>query len=405
MRILIVEDNQMARLMMVRSLQKWGYDTLSAENISSAITLIKEDKIQFVITDWLMPGGNGTLLCEQIRALNLPFYTYIILVTALNDPQSTVQGMEAGADDFISKPVQLDELHVRIKAGLRVLNLEKKLQEINARLSETSHKLLAANKIIERDLAMAAVMQRKLLPGKVSTVEGIAIDWLFKPSTHLSGDIFNFFPIDAHHVGFYILDVAGHGIASAMHSFTLSRILSPETRYDNPLSTDLLSVPDRRIAKVAASASAVVTHLNNQFQTDEGNILYFTIIYGVIDTQNGTIDLCQAGHPHSLYLKQGNPAVFIANSNLPVGVIPDTSYESVPLKYASGDRLFLYSDGITECEAPTGEMFGSERLRLFAEETRHLEISDVIHQLDQRIKAWHGASDFDDDISLLILAF
>ena len=202
MRILIVEDNQIARLMMVRSLQKWGYDALSVDNINSAITLIKEDKIQFVITDWIMPGGNGTLLCEQIRALNLPYYTYIILVTALNDPQSTVQGMEAGADDFIRKPVQLDELHVRIKAGLRVLNLEKRLQEINARLSETSHKLLAANKIINRDLAMAATMQRSLLPGKVSAVQGIAIDWLFNPSTHLSGDIFNFFPVDAHHLYF-----------------------------------------------------------------------------------------------------------------------------------------------------------------------------------------------------------
>ena len=403
MRILIVEDNQMARLMMVRSLQKWGYDVLSVDNISSAITLIKEDNIKFVITDWIMPGGNGTELCEQIRALKLPHYTYIILVTALNDTSSTVQGMEAGADDFIRKPVELDELHARIKAGERILNLEKKLREINTRLFETSHKLLAANKIIERDLAMAAVMQRSLLPGKASTFQGIVIDWLFNPSTHLSGDIFNFFPLDEHHVGFYILDVAGHGIASAMHSFTLSRILSPDTRYNNLLSTNSLGVPDHRIDKMAASA--VVTQLNNQFQTNADNILYFTIIYGVIDTQNGTIDLCQAGHPSSLYLKQDNPAVFIANSNLPVGVIPDTRYESVPLKYASGDRLFLYSDGITECEDPTGEMFGSERLRLFVEETRHLEISDVIHQLDQRIEAWHGSSDFNDDISLLVLAF
>ncbi len=389
MRILIVEDNQLARLMMVRSLQKWGYDVLSVDNINSAITLIIDDKIQFVITDWLMPGGNGTELCEQIRALNLPFYTYIILVTALVDTESTVQGMEAGADDFIRKPVQLDELHARIKAGERILNLEKKLQEIN--------------KIIKHDLAMAAAMQRSLLPGKASTVQGIVIDWLFLPSTQLSGDIFNFFPLDEHHIGFYILDVAGHGIASAMQSFTLSRILSPDTCYSNQLSNNSLSVSDHRIAKM--TASSVVTNLNKQFQTDADNILYFTITYGVIDTQDNTIDLCQAGHPHSLHLKQGNPAVFIANSNLPVGVMPDASYGSVPLKYDSGDRLFLYSDGITECETPAGEMFGSERLRLFVEETRHLEMSKVVHQLDQRISDWHGANDFDDDISLLILEF
>lgn len=391
MRVLIVEDDPTTRLMMERRLQKWGYDAFSVDNIKSAITLIEDENIQFVITDWLMPGGNGTELCEQIRDLDLSFYTYIILVTSLVDTESTVQGMEAGADDFIRKPVQLDELHARIKAGERILNLEKKLQE--------------ANKIIKNDLAMAAAMQRSLLPCKASIVQGITIDWLFLPSTQLSGDIFNFFPLDERHVGFYILDVAGHGIASAMHSFTLSRILSSDTRDNKPLSTNLLSVPDNRIAKITALASTVVTNLNNQFQTDAENILYFTITYGVIDTQDGTIDLCQAGHPHSLYLKQGNPAEFIANSNLPVGVVPDTRYASVSLKYGTGDRLFLYSDGITECEAPTGEMFGIERLRLIVEETRDLEISEVIHQIDQHISVWHGNKDFEDDVSMLVLQF
>ena len=107
MRILIVEDNLLTRVMMEKSLKKWGYDVVSVDNINSALAIILTENIQFVVTDWIMPGGNGTLLCERVRALNLPYYTYMILVTSLEDAQSAVEGMDAGADDFIRKPIRM----------------------------------------------------------------------------------------------------------------------------------------------------------------------------------------------------------------------------------------------------------------------------------------------------------
>jgi sigma-B regulation protein RsbU (phosphoserine phosphatase) len=399
MRILIVEDNLLTRLMMERSLKKWGYDTIAVDNISAAIDIVICENLQFIITDWMLPGGNGTELCEQVRALNLPCYTYIILVTSLDDAQSVVRGMDAGADDFIRKPIQLDELHARIRAGERVLELEKKLQENNLHLTELSNKLLAANEVINRDLKMAATMQRSLLPNAATHCQGIAIDWLFHPSTHLSGDIFNFFPLDNHHVGFYIIDVAGHGIASAMQSFTLSRLLSPDTNSHHLK----FSLPDAPQHPLIRSAPDVVSLLNQAFQTDASNILYFTMIYGVIDTLSRTIDLCQAGHPHPLYLQPQKPAEFIAQSGLPVGIIAEAGYESARIHYHCGDRLFLFSDGITECESPEGEMYGSDRLCLFVEKNRSLKMNDVIAELDQEIRSWHGNSGFEDDISMLIL--
>lgn len=393
MRILIVEDSLLTRIMMQRSFEKWGYEVVAVDNINTALTVILSEKIQFVITDWIMPGGSGTELCQQVRAAILPHYTYMILVTALDDTQSVVQGMDAGADDFIRKPIQLDELHARIRAGERVLELEKNLTESNS-------KLMAATEVINRDLQMAATMQRSLLPSTSSNILGIAIDWLFHPSTQLSGDIFNFFRLDAQHVGFYIVDVAGHGIASAMQSFTVSRLLSPDMGCTSHLH---FSQSDSANCPVARSAPQVVANLNRQFQTDTHNILYFTMIYGVIDTQACTLELCQAGHPHPIYLPVGQPARFIVNGGLPVGIIPDARYESVQLSYAVGDRLFLYSDGITECESPQGEMWGAERLREFVDETRQLSVSEVIRLLDLRIRAWQGSDSFEDDISMLIL--
>lgn len=399
MHILIVEDNLLTRLMMDRSLKKWGYTVFSVDNINAALKIVLNENIQFVITDWIMPGGTGIELCERVRALNLPFYTYIILVTCLDDTLSTVRGMDAGADDFIRKPIQLDELHARIRAGERILELERKLQENNGRLTEISDKLLAAHEVINSDLKMAANMQRSLLPNNASQCQGISINWLFHPSTHVSGDIFNFFPLNERHIGFYIIDVAGHGIASAMQSFTLSRLLSPDTS-NNPLKFSQAEAPH---CQQVRSASAVVTNLNQKFQTDSTNILYFTMTYGVIDTLSNSIDLCQAGHPYTLYLHPGKAPEFIDNSGLPIGIITQATYESVQMAYCPGDRLFLYSDGITECESPNGEMFGTERLRLFVDETRHLKVSDVICRLDKQIRSWRGGDNFEDDISMLIL--
>jgi len=393
MRILVVEDSPVTRLMIERTLKKWHYDVIAVDNIDAATDIILKEKIQFVITDWIMPGGNGTVLCQRIRAKNLPFYTYMILLTSLEDTKSAIQGIESGADDYIRKPFHHDELRARIRAGERILVLEKNL-------TETNKQLLAAREIINRDLKTASDMQRSLLPPKLLTIQGISIDWIFQPSMYLSGDIFNFFPLDSHHIGFYIIDVAGHGIASAMLSFTLSRLLSPDVSYSSQLK---FSSPENPSREFIRSASTVVQQLNQQFQTNEDNFLFFTMIYGVIDTTSQTIELCQAGHPSLIYQQKDKQPEFITNSGLPVGVIANENYESVLLNYQLGDRLFLYSDGIIECESPSGEMFGKERLHEFIDKNRHLHISQVTSKLDQVIHAWRKINNFEDDISMLVL--
>lgn len=403
MRILIVEDNPISSAILKKNLNNWGYETLIACNISEALSIILKEEIQLVITDWLMPGGNGDELCQRVRATKALFYTYIILVTSLEDSKYTVLGINAGADDFIRKPLQFDELHARIRAGERILILEKSLNENNMRLAQAAKKLKAANDAINRDMTMAMSMQQSLLPCVLTKYQGISIDWIYHPSTLLSGDIFNFFPLGEHHVGFYILDVVGHGIASAIQSSIISRSLSFDDASSNDFKFAQSDKSDLYNDNKLNTALMVVTSLNKRFQTDKDNMLYFTMIYGIIDTRLGNIDLCQAGHPSSLLLSKDVPARFIEHGNLPVGVLPDIHYESVTLNYSSGDRLYIYSDGITECENPEGEMFGSERLRVFVEETRHLSIGEVLKQLDERISQWRGIAEFEDDVSLLVL--
>jgi sigma-B regulation protein RsbU (phosphoserine phosphatase) len=243
-------------------------------------------------------------------------------------------------------------------------------------------------------------MQRSLLPTASSSLQGVAIDCLFCPSVHVSGDIFNFFRLDEDHVGFYAIDVSGHGVAAAMLSSRLSQLLTPEMNRGSPLKYSLPEAPYYGIVK---PSSAVIEALNLQFQMDATHTLYFTMVYGVIDTRLQTIDICQAGHPNPIYLPTEGAAQFIGEGGFPVGITTLAEYEPINLSYAAGDRLFFYSDGITECMNSQEEMFGPERLLIFVEETRELPISAVLTWLEQHMRLWRGSDKFEDDISVLAL--
>jgi putative two-component system response regulator len=126
MKILIADDELVSRKKMERLIQSLGYETIVAENGTDAWNIWKNERPRMLITDWMMPGISGTELCRKIRAASVSQYTYLIMVSAKTDVHDLVEGMEAGADDFISKPFIKEELAVRIRAGERVLNFELK---------------------------------------------------------------------------------------------------------------------------------------------------------------------------------------------------------------------------------------------------------------------------------------
>ncbi len=392
MRILVVEDSLLARTMLERTLRKWGYEVNSVNNSFDALGLIRKESIQIVLTDWVMPGGDGLALCRDIRALNLARYTYIILITALEKAEWATKGLQAGADDFIRKPVQLDELHARIMAGERILALEKDLQAKNADLRRVQD-------LINRDLQTAAKMQKDLLPASSAKYLNISIDWLFCPSSMVSGDIFNFFRLDETHVGFYSLDVAGHGVSAAMMSFSLFRLLTTEMQRGSPLKQPLSDKPYYQIVPPAKVMSA----LNTQFQTSAETWLYFTMIYGIVNTGLQTIELCQAGHPDPVYIDTEGTARFIGEGGFPVGITESAEYNAIVINYRPGDRLILYTDGITECMGKNGEMFGAGRLLEFLNESKSLPIHGVSMALNEMMRTWRGGEYYEDDVSMLIL--
>ena len=137
MHVLIADDDSVSRRLLQSYLQKWGYEVTAAKDGAEAWDLFDRGSFPMVITDWMMPELDGPGLIRRIRSAQRPGYVYAMLVTAKSEKEDLVEGMEAGADDFLTKPFDRDELRVRLRAGERIIRLEQNLRETQAALIQT----------------------------------------------------------------------------------------------------------------------------------------------------------------------------------------------------------------------------------------------------------------------------
>lgn len=390
MHILIADDNLPSRMLLAKLLEKMGYEISLAPDGKEAWDILRNSNINFVITDWIMPVMDGLELCKKIRNADFGHYVYVVILTSKEEKSEMIEGLEAGADDFIVKPYDKDELFVKIRTGERILKLEKSKEEQN-------RKLIDAYTTIKKDLEAAAKIQSSLLPKSDTLISGIEFDWLFMPAAYIAGDIFNYFWLVDDYIGFYLLDVAGHGIPSALLSITLSRYLAPTNAHENPLKKITGTPPYYEFTK----PKDLVLDLNQRFQADDDSMQYFTMIYGIVNARTGEVKITQAGHPSPIHFKKNGFASYIGSGGFPVGILPDVTFEEHDFYLEHGDRFIMFSDGITECFNDKKEMFSSERLLHTISNTSGSHLHNLVTDIEKTLCEWNGGKEFDDDISLL----
>jgi phosphoserine phosphatase RsbU/P len=393
----MVDDDPVALSVLAAFLQQQGHEVLPASSGEVAWRMLKSTEIDFLVSDWIMPDLTGVDLCRRIRAADFDRYVYVILCTAKGEKADLIEGMDAGADDFLIKPIGSEELRVKVRAGQRVLDLQMCLSNKNRDLDRTNRELQSASKLIEEDLNAAAWMQEQLLPPHRHETSGIKYEWRFQPSGYLAGDIFNFFSLDAEHLGFYLLDVSGHGVPAAMLSVTLSMVLSPESTQGSPLKHY-----DHNTGTFKVSAPGdVIRELNKRFQLKDDR--YFTMIYGLFDTRSSILHVAQAGHPGPVLIKKNGDVSVLGIGGMPVGLVPDIEFDCFDVQICQGDRLLLYSDGVTECMSIAGESFGEGGLITYIRQLRMHSLDDMLSEVFTKLRSWHENKMFEDDISLLAI--
>lgn len=400
--MLVADDSRLQRRILSKFLTNWGFEVHEAGAGDEALELCRSLAPDLVLSDWMMPGLDGLEFCREFRQLPANFYGYFILLTSKSDKLEVAQGLDAGADDFLSKPVNPNELRARIAAGDRILAMQRELSDKNRMIGETLEQLQAAYDSIDRDLMQAKKIQKSLIPDLMRDFGAAEVSLLIKPCGHIGGDLVGVFSPGPAQVGFYNIDVSGHGITSAMMTARLAGYLS-STHFNENLGLEWQPDGSYRMR----SPADVARLLNERQVADTGIDEYFTLAYGTADLATGHVELVQAGHPHPLVLRADGRAEFIGDGGVPIGLLPDIPYSQVEITLNPGDRLLMYSDGFTECRLQNGEMLEPEGLldligKCQPGQTGREFLDDLFWNLTEIMDTESG---FDDDVSATLFDF
>ena len=394
---LIVDDSSAQRKMLKMMLRKWNFEVIEAEDGMAALGYVQSRHIDFVISDWMMPGMSGPELCREVRSLDLKNYIYFMLLTSKKAKDEVAAGLDAGADDFLSKPMDLGEMHARLRAGQRLLSMQDDLVDKNRRITEAFDRLNAIYQSIDRDLAAAARLQQALIPEPQTMCGPVAIGRLYTPSHHVGGDLIGFFKLSDARIAAYAIDVSGHGVSSALMTARLSNFFNPHHLNEN-IALKKMSSGEY----VLRDPAAIAHELNNRLQDEADNDQYFTMVFADINLESGMTRFCQAGQPNPIILRKSGEVEFVGTGGAPIGLIPNMEYETSVVQLNSGDRMMMYSDGITECEDPDGAMLEEEGLHLLLKRHPALGEHETLERVMQDLTVFNGSDQFDDDISALL---
>ena len=266
-------------------------------------------------------------------------------------------------------------------------------------LQNANERLEAANRAMQNDLQAAAELQQSLLPVELPKIREMNFAFRFRPCSDVGGDSINVFSLDERHVALYILDVSGHGVAAALLSVTLTHMLSvvPDRSFLYHAATDK---PD---AYSITSPAEVVSRLNRHFPPNPGVSQFFTMIYGILDTQTGEFCYTAAGHLGPIHLSRNSARSIGETGGIPVGLLENATYEEHTVRLSKGDRLYLCTDGIMEAANHAEEEFGVERLLETLEASRDSTLGESLSSVMERVEAWSAPAGAADDASMLAI--
>lgn len=397
--VLIVDDSRVQRKILSAQLTRAGYRVTEAGSAEEAIEVCRDRRPGIIISDWMMPGLSGLDLCRAIRGLGGEDYVYFILLTSKTEAGEVATGLDAGADDFLTKPITGEELRARIASGQRLIRMQVQLREKNRLLEQALGSLERIHGAIDRDLVEARKLQLGLVRERQRRFGGSEVHLVLRPSGHVGGDLVGCFPIGDRQVGIYAIDVSGHGITSALMTARLAGLLSAVTADLN------IAIVLRDDGQVDALDPADLAALLNRLLLEEMRTeIYFTLAYAVVDLDTGRVALVQAGHPHPAILRRTGAVEFLGQGGLPVGLIAAAGYDTVEARLGPGDRLVFLSDGITEATDPDGRMMDDQTLRQTLGEVARCDGAAFAEALVARVTAF-GDGRIADDVSVICLDY
>jgi serine phosphatase RsbU (regulator of sigma subunit) len=370
--ILVVDDSPVNLQLLVRTLHGSGHRILAARDGRAAIEIVRRARPDLMLLDVMMPEIDGFEVCRSLKADPETEETVVIFLSALGEVSDKVSGLKLGAVDYITKPIQPEEVLARVETHLTRQYLERELRQSRDRL--------------DRELESAAAMQRLILPRAMPIHPAVEFAAYYRTGRHAGGDYYDVLELGADRYGIMVADVSGHGAPAAIVMAMIRTVLHTHPAPDDPPS--------------------VLQDINRHFHYFWESGIFATAVYLVLDGRRGTLRLSCAGHqPPLLARASGDVARVAVDSVVPLLLMELADVPSSACTLRAGDRLLLYTDGITDREAPDGTMFEEERLTAALGKVATFRPSAVIDSLVADVDAFAGGREPRDDQTLVLVGF
>jgi len=373
--IMIVDDTRANLRLLSQILAEQGYQVRPVPSGALALAAAHAEPPDLILLDIRMPEMNGYQVCERLKADATTREVPIIFISALDAAEDKVNAFAVGGVDYVTKPFQNKEVLARVETHLTLQRLHTQLQE--------------ANQKMEHELALAGEVQTSFLPHRLPDIDGWQLSVVLEPARETSGDFYDVNPLPDGQVGILVADVVEKGVGAALFmalSWTLIRTYAAEY----PAHPELvLGAVNRRILKD--------THADQ----------FVTVFYGVLDPIAGTLVYCNAGHPppYLISAPSGENLQRLHRTGLPLGLFEAETWTQQVARFAPGDVLVLYTDGITEARGESEVFYGEDRLLESVRTNLGHSAQDIQNAVMADVHHFVGFAPHDqaDDIALAVV--
>ena len=369
--LLLVDDNPVNLQVLLRTLEGHGHRLLVARDGQAAIEIARRTSPDLILLDVLMPGIGGFDVCRTLKADPALSGIPILFLSALGEVPDKVAGLAVGAVDYITKPIQPDEVLARVDVHLARHRLERELRLANQRLN--------------RELSRAAEMQRLILPRQLPRDARLHFAAHYRTSRFVGGDYYDVLPVPGERYMVLTLDVSGHGAPAAI---VMAMIRTTVHAY----------------AGNRESPAAVLRHLHECFACLEESSVYATAVCAIVDAGRGTLRVACAGHPPPVVWRAGEGASRLpCEATTPLLLLALTDVPETEHAIAPGDRILFYTDGVTDRESPSGEQFAVDGLMRSLDRIGLAPVDAAIADLVDDLERFAGGAEPADDNTLLLV--
>lgn len=390
--VVVIDDDKLVSDLICRILKK----EYTARGYASAEEALRSENlgaVDVIIADVNLPGMDGIEFLDRVQLVDsgIP----VILITGYGDIDIAISALQSGATDFILKPFKNEQISISVERALeaRRLVLENRalleeLRKKNQELETLNEEMNARNVEIEKELDIAANLQRCLFPAVLPEIDRFDLALKFRPVEKVSGDFFDFIFYDRDLFAFVFADVSGHGVPAALYSAMVKTAIS-SVRTSGP-------VPSEFMGEVNSFLIGSQKRMSYN---------YVTIFYGLFDLAAGSLTYCNAGIPSPAVMRADGSYQFLDPNSPFVGIFENSVYRNESVKIVPGDRLIFYTDGVFELTGSNDRIMGQGVFLELLKSLGNLDIHELVEKIFERVMEFSGTQRPGDDITLIGMSY